>query len=412
MAHAPQHPHNPCSLDENEQIPAKIWELLRRNDAFLADVQRLSKLDAKERNDCEKTGKYHGAAWQKSWRLVEHVEARHPFAGVALQWLVPEPLFHCDIATWPRGKKWRARPVFITRFLRVGEGTTPNINDKTWVWRNPDKLDVGGHPIRRGPEVYWTKSRFKRLRSWVNPVLEWRRYPWPFTVEHSWLDAPAEFRRRFQFIWRRQFDCRPTNPLTKDRRDSPAPHETNFFHGWNLMRLVIRAHGQIRQANEWLLKAPFPSLPTRIGSLTKIPQAELRLTDVESARLFMFDKLVQDYRVFAIPKTILTKASADAMGEWLADELKKGSDLYGNLLKGKLLNEGELLGTSSEWADWLAYNAKQTSGAAKDTHFYRRCRYMKSLVFLIYPAFDIARLLAPPKHRARGKKYVPKGGQN
>lgn len=404
MAHAPQNLQNPCLLDENEQIPAKIWELLRRNENFRADVARLTKLDAKERNNWKKTGKYHGPAWQKSWRLVERIEAQHPFAGVALQWLVPEPLFHCSIVTRSRGKKWTEQ---------AGEGMTPDINDeKHWSWRDPSQLDVGGHPMRRGPEVYWTKSKFKRFRSWVNPIMEWRRYSWPFTVEHSWTDAPPEFRRRFQFIWRRHFDSRPTNPITKDRRDSPAPHETNFFHGWNLMQLVSRAHGQIRQANEWLLKAPFPSLPTKIGSLTKVPQAELRLTDLESARLFTFDELVQDYRVFATPKTILTKASADAMCDWLADELKKGSDLYGNLLKGKLLNEGELLGTASEWADWLAYKAKQISGTAKDTHFYRRCRYMKSLVSLIYPVFDIARLLAPPKHRARGKKYVPKGRQN
>jgi len=41
MPHATQHAHNPCSLDENEQIPAKIWELLRRNESFRSDVARL-----------------------------------------------------------------------------------------------------------------------------------------------------------------------------------------------------------------------------------------------------------------------------------------------------------------------------------------------------------------------------------
>jgi hypothetical protein len=30
MAHAPQHPHNPCSLGENERIPAKIGKLIKR----------------------------------------------------------------------------------------------------------------------------------------------------------------------------------------------------------------------------------------------------------------------------------------------------------------------------------------------------------------------------------------------
>jgi len=104
---------NPCSLDENEQIPAKIWELLRRNRDFRDAAERLTKLDAKERNDCEEIGKYHGEAWQKSWRLVKRAAAHHPFAGVALQWLVPEPLFRCHVATWPRGKKWKQSGFFI-----------------------------------------------------------------------------------------------------------------------------------------------------------------------------------------------------------------------------------------------------------------------------------------------------------
>ena len=122
----------------------------------------------------------------------------------------------------------------------------------------------------------------------------------------------------------------------------------------------------------------------------------------------MFDELVQDFRVFAIPKTILTKGSADMLGEWLGDELKKGSDLYGNLLKGKLLNEGELFGTTSDWTDWLSHQAGGLAGIAKSTYFYRRCKYMKLLVRCIYPEFEISKLLAPPKHRARGKKYVRK----
>lgn len=398
---------NPCLLDENEQIPSKIWELLRRNTDFREVVRRLSVLDAKERNDYQRTGQYHGSAWNKSWQLVGRVAAKHPFAGVALQWLVPEPLFHCSIEEWSRGGKGKK---FVV--LQVGEGTTPDINDTAhWAWQDPNEHDIAGHPMRRGPEVFWTRSRSTQLRSKVNPILEWKQYPWPFTIEHSWSDAPVEFRRQFQFIWRNRFDCRPTNPITKDRRDSPAPHETRFFQGWSLTQLVKRAHDQIRQANEWLVKSPFPSVPTKIGSLAHIPQAELQLTDVELARLLMFNELVGDYRIFAIPKTILTKASADAMGKWLAGELKRGSDLYGNLLKGKLLNEGELLGTTSEWADWLAHNANQSSGIAKDSHFYRRCRYMDSLVSFIYPIFDLARLLAPPKHRARGKKYVPIGRQ-
>ena len=36
---------NPCLLDENEQIPTKIWELLRRNKSFREAVCRLTQLD-------------------------------------------------------------------------------------------------------------------------------------------------------------------------------------------------------------------------------------------------------------------------------------------------------------------------------------------------------------------------------
>jgi hypothetical protein len=122
----------------------------------------------------------------------------------------------------------------------------------------------------------------------------------------------------------------------------------------------------------------------------------------------MFEELAQNYRVFAIPNTILTKASAETMGKWLADELKNGSDLYGNLLKGKLLNEAELLGTTNEWTGWLSYQAGELVGVAKPTYFYRSVKYMKSLVGLIYPNFEIGKLLSSPKHRARGKKYVRK----
>jgi hypothetical protein len=101
MPHATQQLHNPCSLDENEQIPAKIWELLRRNAAFRDTVQRLRELDAQESEYRTKPGQYHGSAWQKSWELVEKVSENHSSAGVALQWLVPEPLFHVERVTCP-----------------------------------------------------------------------------------------------------------------------------------------------------------------------------------------------------------------------------------------------------------------------------------------------------------------------
>jgi hypothetical protein len=156
--------------------------------------------------------------------------------------------------------------------------------------------------MRRGPDVHWTTSKFKRLRDKVNPLREWKQFCWPFTVEHSWKDAPAGFRREFQFIWRRRFDCRPKNPITGNRSDSPAPHETGFSHCWSSEQLM---------------------------AAKKIPN----LTGEELGKVTITQELVRDYRLFAIPKTILTKKTANEMGEWLSAALKKGDGTFGELLR-------------------------------------------------------------------------------
>jgi hypothetical protein len=66
MAHLPQHAQNPCSLDRNEQVPAKIWELLRRNERFKKAVTRLKVLDKRapltpENSYGEKSGNEHAS---------------------------------------------------------------------------------------------------------------------------------------------------------------------------------------------------------------------------------------------------------------------------------------------------------------------------------------------------------------
>jgi hypothetical protein len=380
----PASPFNPCGNEnEDENIPAKIWELLRRNAAFRAAVQKLRKLDEQERSNWEKTGKYHGASWNRSWRLVRDIEAKHPFAGVALQWLVPEPLFHCHLATWPRGKHWKARPVFGIRFLRVGEGRTPNINDSIWVWRNPAKPDIAGHAITRGPDVYWTKSRFERLRSKVNPLLEWRRYNWPFTVEHSWRDAPPQFRREFEFLWRSRYDCRPKNPITGTRSDSPEPHETDFFE--NRRRKDSRASGAGGSSKDDLVK------------------------------FIRSKELADDYRVFAVPRQLLTRQAAKSAFEHLYKQVAVG-----------LSDERQLFGTRGQWRDFLAVECFRSDSEATRKHaiqshlregygsksapFRKACQtyetdvtgrvaYIERLRDLIFPGFPLAKLLVPMLHR-------------
>src|SRR5256885_1787323 len=90
MAHAPQHAHSPCSLDQNEQVPAKIWELLRCNDRFKKAVARLEELDKRPRLEDGNTKRRPS---EVGLAMVGRLGELHEFAGVAIQWLVPEPLF-------------------------------------------------------------------------------------------------------------------------------------------------------------------------------------------------------------------------------------------------------------------------------------------------------------------------------
>src|SRR5690349_19651539 len=66
---------------------AKLWELLRRNDAFRNVVARLIKLDEKAR--AEKTID----ARSEGFDLVRGYDASNSFAALALRWLVPNPCF-------------------------------------------------------------------------------------------------------------------------------------------------------------------------------------------------------------------------------------------------------------------------------------------------------------------------------
>ncbi len=380
MVQPAKHSFNPYNLPDDEQIPSKIWELLRRNKAFKDEVGRLLELDRREQEG-RKKGKWHGPAWDKSCLLVRKVFERHSFAGIALQWLVPEPLFHVRIEALPRGTRWKERRFFSPRLLRVGEGTTPDLKDGThWRWwKNNSRANAAGRLIRRGPEVHWATSRCQRLQDRVNPIEEWRLYAWPFTLARNWSQAPAEFRRQYQFLWRSRYDSRPTNPITKTRIDSPHPHETTFFQGWRLTDFRKQGQGE-------------------------------NITVEELAKALSLDKLSRHYRVFAIPRTILTKGAANDVGTWLSNELKKGNDVFGDVLRGELLNEGDVLGKDSDWVAWLTQQTEVGTSSGRSAYFYRGCSYMDSLVKLIYPSFDIGKLLSPPDHRAHGKRYVRKCG--
>src|SRR5205814_391075 len=90
MAYAPQHAHNPCSLSQNEEVPAKISELLRHNDHFKKAVLRLEKLEKRLRLE---DGSRKLQPRDADLAMVRRLGEVHRFAGTAIQWLVPEPLF-------------------------------------------------------------------------------------------------------------------------------------------------------------------------------------------------------------------------------------------------------------------------------------------------------------------------------
>jgi hypothetical protein len=317
MAHEPQHPDNPCraSLPDAERIPAKIWELLRRNEKFGRAVRKLQQLDraAKEQ------GKI-GQVWFAADSLVKALKSHHDFAGYALEWLVPEPWFEiCHTAIEDgvdlTGKQW-----VPTKFVKLESGSTPDPTD-TAHWRTfdaHDRFDAYGRqslagcvPMVRGPIITFTIPEDSRLRgSKVNGIQEWRDYHashGPFTINDSWRDAPLGFRRIFCWLWR-QRDSREKNPLTNCRTDAPEEHETNFFKGWRL----------------------FPAL------------AKNNMSQEDAARAFMFDELAEDYRVFAVPKSIRTRMEARRLAEWLYSQLAanlpaREPDIFGSALQWDIL---------------------------------------------------------------------------
>ncbi len=406
---------NPCNLDNRDEIiPAKIWELLRRNTAFRADVTRLIELDNKERQYQKRIARSpkagtRGKAWVAAWSLVDQIKHRHGFGAIALQWLVPDPLFMVTVVARPADNDGSQTKVQTLRKTLIGEGTNPR-DMLNWRWfPSHSAANLSGRLISYGPDIHWTTSNDPRLRDWVNPIEEWNAYSWPFTLAHSWPEAPVGLNRAFQFLWRRRCDCRPKNPITGSQSDSPAPYESEFFHAWT--------------CEEILKEKEAPGITSR--AMTKT---------------LAFEILAKDYRLFAIPRAILTKKTANEMGQWLATELKKGHRHYGDLVADGLLNETELLGTSVEWHDFLIYRRFRDAGQNEETarqnallehfrchsadkrskldqrranqsHFYRRLAYMESLADAIYPRFDLSTLLAAPPNRAHGKRPDRKGGE-
>ena len=326
MAHEPQHPDNPCraSLPEAELIPAKIWELLRRNEKFHRAVRKLQSLDR-----VAKSQRTIGPAWFAANRLVKALKIHHDFAGYALAWLVPDPFFEIRYETIDGVIDLSKRAWVPTKVLKLECGSSPNPKDSQWQtftatgeFSAESQRNIAGcMPMVRGPIITFTIALDARLRgSKVNGIQEWRDYHathGPFTIADPWGEAPPEFRRIFCWLWR-QRDSREANPLTKCRTDAPEMHETNFFKGWRLL----------------------PAL------------AQNGISQEDAARAFMFDELAENYRVFAFPNAIRTRTEARRLANWL----------YQQLALGLPDRESEIFGSALQWDILLTVEDRKNAG--------------------------------------------------
>lgn len=259
MAHATQHLHNPCSLDENEQTPGKIWELLRRNDHFKKAVARLEELDKRPRVEDDSRQRCPRIVGQV---MVERLGDIHSFAGVALQWLAPEPLFEIHYKEIPANLDLTGKRFVRLATVRLQQGKSPDPEDKS-NWRTFEAqgehdaesiANLNGRPWRRGPHIHLQLSTDPRFCSKVDPLKEWRDYfadGRKFTLGTPWRDVPPQFKREFCFHWR-QLDSRTKNPITGTRIDAPCEHETDFFQGWRLVD--FRACGSGNLSKDDLVK--------------------------------------------------------------------------------------------------------------------------------------------------------------
>lgn len=308
-----EHPFNPGdnTLPDDEQIPAKIWELLRRNSEFKQAVERLRSLDLKAHET-----KRSGSEWKESSRLIADLENPNPLAALALQWLVPEPEF------------------FATRehdgLIEDGTGHSPGFNHASWIWvKRNVKQGAIGPSQRRGPEI---ASHY--FEDWKN----WQEGEALFNFETAWPNLPKSFQSAFRNTWENKYDCADAKEIA-------------FADAWKSFRgLLSRTQKQLDAANKSLCAKPEPAI--EIGndlSFREVPQfPPPGMNDEESEQFFALTESTGNYRIFAVPMTLLTKLDADKCLEHLRALL---SD---NLLERR----SHFFGTKAAWRDFIAVESR------------------------------------------------------
>ena len=203
--------NNPATLPENEINSGKIWSLLRFNEEFGKDVDWFSERYKRSKNKRVKQ-ENRETALTDCRQKYEEINKINPFAGIALQWMFPMPIF-------------------------IEENGQGGIE----------------HPCSWGPVIMPAKG------DKVDDLAEWKEYEASenrLSLKTDWHSANEGFKRDFMFQYR-QLDSRPVNPITKNRSDSTFPHETDFFDDLDLVDLINQGPnlseaglGKVLHANE------------------------------------------------------------------------------------------------------------------------------------------------------------------
>jgi len=400
MAGSPRQFFNPCSPRKNERIPAKIWELLRRNDSFRRDVNRLRALDKRASKETEEyqevarqfnlasdalaealrqkkpptpkekiaTLKAHqAAAWQRlepinsrpirrqTFRLIENHRKTHPLAALALTWLVPEPEFF--IRCKRRGR------------IQEGHGFSPDLRDSSWSWRNAYvgrgrklAVKVGGESWTRGPGIFAPRL--------INPFPDWQNWRLGgalFDCTTPWNRLPKSFRSWFVRNWRKHYD-------------SKDGYEFNYVR---------------------------PPRKTDI------------LSPAAAAEYWGFLETVSCNRLFAISPSLLTTKDVGAVFERLQNRIKKGlpesrEHLFGSetawehylALKERKLSLAEhIVGTDYRTIDSISVT-KSVRDQRRNVQF--GVNAVEKMIALVYPVFELKKAVlvhsAPPRDKKKRRK--------
>ena len=169
--HSPIHPHNPCRYG----VPAKIWELLRRNELFGNAVEDCLKAFALSQNaETEEEIKQRDFILQ----TLNEMESRTPMYATALRWMIPEVIYELERANGD-----------------IGESASPNL--KSMNWHPADDIDCSGWIMEIGP-------RIRMIENGPDVFSEWQQYVnkmgFP-NLGRPWAYMPVQFQREIEFHW-------------------------------------------------------------------------------------------------------------------------------------------------------------------------------------------------------------------